>query len=196
MKTTLIRILCALCAALCLLPLAACGKKDEVAEGGTPGYIINQTNKDDPKTELTEFYKGNLGTLRTIAVNLGKNGKYAHYEYATRMTDYDSGTLEFYVTEERPSTLTTLWVECNDKMMLRLAKVKFVGSVLYDPEINRDVVLFTPSLATQSTTYALAYCPSAAGRAVLTESFYHKNSTVTISEIAENWYIVEAVRNG
>ncbi len=185
--TVVLAILLALSTLLC-----ACSKKPEKSD---PGYIINQTNKDDPAKEIAAFYEGNPTALDNIARKLLRVGTYAQYDYYTKMTDYESGTLSFHVQEEVRTPTVTYWKACDNEILMELTKVKYVGKILHDPAIHQDVVLFTPRVSATGKTLALAYCGSESGEDALLRSEFHKNCSVKLTKLAKGWFTVEAVPN-
>ena len=188
MKTTLTRILLAALAALMLLTAAACRKNPD----DDPGYILNPS-ADAPANEITKFYEGNEGSLEALAKHMMKNPGYLAYNYSNRMVDYDKGTMEFYV--QKQDKLGGAWAECQDESAVRLLKVKFVGSVTYDPARSKDAVIFIPRMAGTDKTLSLVYCVSDAGKAAVEAGKYHKGYTVALTQIEGNWYCAEAVKN-
>ena len=130
MKTTLTRILLVALAALMLLTAASCRKNPDK----DPGYILNPS-ADKPENEITRFLEGNEGALEALAKHMMKNPTYLAYNYSNRMVDYDKGTMEFYV--QKQDKTGGAWAECKDESALRLVKVKFTGSVIYNPAYSR-----------------------------------------------------------
>ena len=190
MKTTLTRILIATLAVLMLTVSVACRKNPEK----DPGYILNQSNTEAPADEITSFYNGNAGALHTLANKLVKDRTYASYNYNYRMTDYDKGTLEFYV--QKQAKAGGAWTACSEEDAARLVAVKFVGTVTYDPAISKNVVIFVPRMAPAETSLSLVYCTSDSGKAAVEAGKYHPGYTVTLTQIEGNWYCAEAVKAG
>ena len=189
MKTTLTRILIATLAVLMLTVSVACRKNPEK----DPGYILNQSNTEAPADEITSFYNGNAGALHTLANKLVKDRTYASYNYNYRMTDYDKGTLEFYV--QKQAKAGGAWTACSEEDAARLVAVKFVGTVTYDPAISKNVVIFVPRMAPAETSLSLVYCTDESGKAAVEAGKYHPGYTVTLTQIEGNWYCAEAVKN-
>ena len=188
MKTTLTRILLAALAALMLLTAAACRKNPD----DDPGYILNPS-ADAPANEITKFYEGNEGSLEALAKHMMKNPGYLAYNYSNRMVDYDKGTMEFYV--QKQDKVGGVWAECQDESAVRLLKVKFVGSVTYDPARSKDAVVFIPRMAGTDKALSLVYCTSEAGKAAVEAGKYHPGCKVTLTRIEGDWYCAEAVKN-
>ena len=188
MKFTLTRILLVALAVLMLLTATACGKDPDK----DPGYILNQSNTEAPENEITAFYNGNAGALETLASALTKKGTYTAYSYTYRMTDYENGTLEFYVQQQTKAG--GAWTACTDKNANRLTKVKFIGTATYDPTISKNIVVFAPRMATDKTL-SLVYCTTDGDKEIIENGAYHKGCTVTLTQIEGNWYCAEAVRN-
>ena len=188
MKTTLTRILLCALAALLLLTAASCRKNPD----DDPGYILNPS-ADKPENEITRFYEGNTASVEALAKHMIKSHGYLAYNYANRMVDYDKGTMEFYV--QKQAKVGGAWVECSDESAVRLVKVKFTGSVTYDPVNSKDAVIFTPRMAVTDKTLSLVYCTSDAGKAAVEAGKYHPGYTVTLTQIKGNWYCAEAVKN-
>ena len=189
MKTTLTRI--ALLTLTAVLLLTACSKGPDPNDD--PGYILNQSNTEAPADEITSFYNGNAGALHTLANKLVKDRTYASYNYNYRMTDYDKGTLEFYV--QKQAKAGGAWTACSEEDAARLVAVKFVGTVTYDPAISKNVVIFVPRMAPAETSLSLVYCTSDSGKAAVEAGKYHPGYTVTLTQIEGNWYCAEAVKN-
>ena len=190
MKTTLTRILLVALAALMLLTAAACRKNPEK----DPGYILNPSNTETPENEITAFLSGNEASVEALAKHMMKNSGYLAYNYSNRMVDYDKGTMEFYVQKQEKSG--GVWAECADESAMRLVKVKFVGTVTYNPSLSKDAVVFAPRMAVTDKTLSLVYCTSDSGKAAVEEGKYHKGYTVTLTKIEGNWYCAEAVKSG
>ncbi len=190
MKTTLTRLTLLVLAVLTLLTAVACGPTKDPEDD--PGYILNQTNTETPESEITAFYNGNAGALEAIATRMLKNGSYLAYSYANRMLDYEKGTMEFYV--QKQTKAGGVWELCTDVLATRLSNVKFIGTVIYDPAISKNVVVITPRMAT-GTTLSLVYCTSNGDKEIIERGGYHKDCTVTLTKIEGNWYCAEAVKN-
>lgn len=188
MKTTLTRICLMTLAVLMLLTAVSCRKSPE----NDPGYILNPSNTETPQNEITKFHEGNEASVEALAKHMMKSRAYLAYNYANRMTDYDKGTMEFFVQKQEKSG--GAWAQCTDEAALRLVKVKFVGSVTYNPALSKDVVVFAPRMAMTDKTLSLVYCVSDAGKAAVEEGKYHKGYTVTLTKIEGNWYCAEAVK--
>ena len=189
MKTTIIRILLVTLAVLLLLTAASC-RKDPADD---PGYIINPSNTETPENEITNFYNGNKASVESLAKHMLKNPTYLAYNYSNRMVDYDKGTMEFYV--QKQDKVGGAWAECQDEAAVRLVKVKFAGSVTYNPAISKGAVVFIPRMAATDKTLSLVYCTSDAGKTAVEAGKYHKGYTVTLTQIEGNWYCAEAVKN-
>lgn len=187
MKTTLIRVLLVSLAALMLLTAVACRKNPN----DDPGYILNPS-ADVPANEITKFYEGNEGSLEALVKHMMKNPAYLAYNYSNRMVDYDKGTMEFYV--QRQDKLGGSWAVCQDEAAVRLLKVKFAGSVTYNPAISKDAVVFIPRMAATDKTLSLVYCVSDASKDAVEAGKYHPGCTVTLTQIEGNWYCAEAVK--
>lgn len=185
MKTTLTRVLLFTLVAILLLTAASC-RKD-------PGYILNQSNTESPENEITAFYHGNKGTLDALASSLTQKGKYMAYSYSYRMTDYDKGTLEFYVQQQTKAD--GVWEACTDENANRLTLVKFSGTLTYDPAISKNIVVFIPRMAVTDKTLSLVYCTTDGDKDIVARGAYHKGCTVTLTKIEGNWYCAEAVKN-
>ena len=190
MKTTLTRILLVALAVLMLTVAAACRKNPDK----DPGYILNQSNTETPENEITKFYNGNAASVEALVKSLIKGGSFRTYNYSNRMVDYDKGTMEFYVQKQEKSE--GVWTACEEEDALRLVNVKFVGTVTYDPNLSKDVVVFAPRMAVTGKTLSLVYCASDSGKAVVEAGKYHKGYTVTLTQIEGNWYCAEAVKSG
>lgn len=188
MKTTLTRILLVALAALMLLTAVACRKNPN----DDPGYILNPS-ADAPANEITKFYEGNEGSLEALVKHMMKNPGYLAYNYSNRMVDYDKGTMEFYV--QKQDKVGGAWAECKDESALRLVKVKFTGSVIYNPAYSKDAVVFIPRMAATDKTLSLVYCTSDAGKTAVETGKYHPGCRVTLTRIEGNWYCAEAVKN-
>ena len=188
MKTTLIRVLLVSLAALMLLTAVACRKNPN----DDPGYILNPS-ADVPANEITKFYEGNEGSLEALVKHMMKNPGYLAYNYSNRMVDYDKGTMEFYV--QKQDKVGGAWAECKDESALRLVKVKFTGSVIYNPAYSKDAVVFIPRMAATDKTLSLVYCVSDAGKEAVEAGKYHPGCTVTLTQIEGDWYCAEAVKN-
>lgn len=189
MKTTLTRVLLLTLAALMLMTAVACGKDPDK----DPGYILNQSNTEAPQNEITAFYHGNEGTLDTLASDLTKKGKYMAYSYTYRMTDYENGTLEFYVQQQTKAN--GVWESCTDENANRLTNVKFIGTMTYNPTISKNIVVFIPRMAVTDKTLSLVYCTTDGDKDIVERGAYHKGCTVTLTKIEGNWYCAEAVKN-
>ena len=189
MKVTLNRILLLTLAALMLLTAVSCSKKNPDDD---PGYILNPSNTENPENEITAFYEGNAASVEALAKHMMKSGGYLAYNYSNRMTDYDEGTMEFYV--QKQVKVGGVWTECADESALRLVKVKFIGSVTYNPAYSKDAVVFAPRMAVTDKTLSLVYCTSDSGKAVVESGKYHTGYTVTLTQIEGNWYCAEAVK--
>jgi hypothetical protein len=189
MKTTLTRVLLLTLAALMLMTAVACGKDPDK----DPGYILNQSNTEAPQNEITAFYHGNEGTLDTLASDLTKKGKYMAYSYTYRMTDYENGTLEFYVQQQTKAN--GVWEACTDENANRLTNVKFIGTMTYNPTISKNIVVFIPRMAVTDKTLSLVYCTTDGDKDIVERGAYHKGCTVTLTKIEGNWYCAEAVKN-
>lgn len=187
MKTFLTRVLLVALAALMLLTAAACRKNPD----DDPGYILNPS-ADKPENEITRFYEGNAASLEALAKHMMKNHGYLAYNYSNRMVDYDQGTMEFYV--QKQDKLGGAWAECQDESAVRLLKVKFTGSVTYNPAFSKDAVVFIPRMATTDKTLSLVYCKSDAGKAAVEAGKYHPGCKVTLTQIEGDWYCAEAVK--
>ena len=187
MKTTLTRILLVALAALMLLTAASCRKNPDK----DPGYILNPS-ADKPENEITKFLEGNEGALEALAKHMMKNPTYLAYNYSNRMVDYDKGTMEFYV--QKQDKVGGAWAECQDEAAVRLLKVKFTGSVTYNPALSKDAVVFIPRMAATDKILSLVYCTSDAGKTAVEAGKYHKGYTVTLTQIEGNWYCAEAVK--
>ena len=190
MKTTLIRILIATLAVLMLTVSVACRKNPEK----DPGYIINQSNTETPENEITSFLGGNEASVEALAKHMMKSPTYLAYNYSNRMVDYDKGTMEFFVQKQEKSG--GAWAECKDESALRLVKVKFVGTVTYNPTLSKDAVVFAPRMAVTDKTLSLVYCKSESGKAAVEAGKYHPGYTLTLTQIEGNWYCAEAVKSG
>lgn len=191
MKTILKTAILLTLAVLMLTTAVACGPKRDPADD--PGYILNQSNTETPESEITAFYNGNPGTLEALASSMTKKGRYVTYNYTCRMTDYTAGTLEFYV--QKQSAANGAWEICTETDATRLVNVKFVGTVTYDPSISKNVIVFTPRMATAGKTLSLVYCTSDGDKEIIEGGAYHKDCTVTLTPIEGNWYCAEAVKN-
>ena len=101
--------------------------------------------------------------------------------------------MEFYVQKQDKGG--GAWAECQDESAVRLLKVKFAGSVTYNPAISKDVVVFIPRMAATDKTLSLVYCTGEAGKTAVEAGKYHKGYTVTLTQIEGNWYCAEAVKN-
>jgi hypothetical protein len=189
MKTTLTRVLLLTLAALMLMTAVACGKDPDK----DPGYILNQSNTEAPQNEITAFYHGNEGTLDTLASDLTRKGKYMAYSYTYRMTDYENGTLEFYVQQQTKAN--GVWEACTDENANRLTNVKFIGTMTYNPTISKNIVVFIPRMAVTDKTLSLVYCTTDGDKDIVERGAYHKGCTVTLTKIEGNWYCAEAVKN-
>ena len=187
MKTTITRILLCTLAVLMLLTAASCRKNPDK----DPGYILNPSS-DKPENEITKFYEGNAASVEALAKHMMKNPTYLAYNYSNRMTDYDKGTMEFYVQKQEKAG--NAWAECQDESAMRLVKVKFVGTVTYNPAYSKDVVVFAPRMAMTDKTLSLVYCTSESGKAAVEAGKYHTGYTVTLTKIEGNWYCAEAVK--
>ena len=187
MKTTLTRILLVSLAALMLLTAVACRKNPDK----DPGYILNPS-ADVPANEITKFYEGNEGSLEALVKHMMKNPTYLAYNYSNRMVDYDKGTMEFYV--QKQDKVGGAWAECQDESAVRLLKVKFVGSVTFDPARSKDAVVFIPRMVATDKTLSLVYCVSDAGKEAVEAGKYHPGCTVTLTQIEGDWYCAEAVK--
>lgn len=187
MKTTLTRILLIALAALMLLTAAACRKNPDK----DPGYILNPS-ADTPADEIAKFYEGNAASVEALAKHMMKNPTYLAYNYSNRMVDYDKGTMEFYVQKQEKTG--DAWAECKDESALRLVKVKFTGSVIYNPAYSKDAVVFMPRMAATDKTLSLVYCVSDAGKEAVEAGKYHPGCRVTLTRIEGNWYCAEAVK--
>ena len=189
MRTTLTRILIAALAVLMLLTAAACRKNPDK----DPGYILNPSNTETPENEITAFLSGNEASVEALAKHMMKSPTYLAYNYSNRMVDYDKGTMEFFVQKQEKSG--GAWAECKDESALRLVKVKFVGTVTYNPALSKDAVVFAPRMAITDKTLSLVYCKSESGKAAVEAGKYHPGYTVTLTQIEGNWYCAEAVKN-
>ena len=109
------------------------------------------------------------------------------------MTDYEEGTLEFYVQKQEKAN--GIWADCTDEDAARLSAVKFVGTVTYDPTVSKSTVVFNPRMATSEKSLSLVYCAGDEDKALVERGAYHKDCTVTLTEVAKNWYCAEAVKN-
>ncbi len=187
MKTTITRILLVALAALMLLTAMACRKNPDK----DPGYILNPS-ADKPENEITKFYEGNAASVEALAKHMMKNHGYLAYNYSNRMTDYALGTMEFYV--QKQDKLSGAWVECQDESAARLLNVKFTGSVIYNPAISKDAVVFIPRMAMTDKTLSLVYCVSEKGKEAVEAGKYHPGCQVTLTQIEGNWYCAEAVK--
>jgi hypothetical protein len=185
--TTLTRILLVALAALMLLTAASCRKNPDK----DPGYILNPS-ADKPENEITRFLEGNEGALEALAKHMMKNPTYLVYNYSNRMVDYDKGTMEFYV--QKQDKVGGAWAECQDEAAVRLVKVKFAGSVTYNPAISKGAVVFIPRMAATDKTLSLVYCTSDAGKTAVEAGKYHPGCRVTLTRIEGNWYCAEAVK--
>ena len=195
MKTTLTRILLVALAALMLTVAVACRKNpDGDSETTDAGYILNSSNTETPENEISKFYNGNKAAVEALAKHMMKNPTYLAYNYSNRMTDYDKGTMEFYVQKQEKSG--GAWAECKDESAVRLVNVKFVGTVTYNPAFSKDAVVFTPRMAVTDKTLSLVYCTSDSGKAAVEAGKYHAGYTVTLTKIEGNWYCAEAVKSG
>ena len=188
MKTTLIRILLIALAALMLLTAASCRKNPD----DDPGYILNPS-ADAPANEITKFYEGNEGALEALAAHMIKNPGYLAYNYSNRMVDYDKGTMEFFV--QKQDKIGGAWSECKDESAARLLQVKFIGSVIYNPAVSKDTVVFIPRMATTDKTLSLVYCKSDWGKEAVEAGKYHPECKVTLTQIEGDWYCAEAIKN-
>ena len=121
-----------------------------------------------------------------------KNPAYLAYNYSNRMVDYDKGTMEFYV--QKQDKTGGAWAECKDESALRLVKVKFTGSVIYNPAYSKDAVVFMPRMAATDKTLSLVYCVSDAGKEAVEAGKYHPGCKVTLTQIEGDWYCAEAVK--
>lgn len=184
------RILFLTLAALMLLTAAACSKKNPDSD---PGYILNSSNTETPENEITAFYEGNAASVEALAKHMMKNHGYLAYNYYNRMVDYDKGTLEFLVQKQTKSG--GAWADTADESASRLVKVKFVGTVTYNPACSKDAVVFAPRMALTDKTLSLIYCVSDAGKEAVEAGKYHPGYTVTLTQIEGNWYCAEAVKN-
>ena len=187
MKTTLTRVLLIALAALMLLTAAACRKNPDK----DPGYILNPS-ADTPADEIAKFYEGNAASVEALAKHMMKNPTYLAYNYSNRMVDYNKGTMEFYVQKQEKTG--DAWAECKDESALRLVKVKFTGSVIYNPAVSKDAVVFIPRMAATDKTLSLVYCVSDAGKEAVEAGKYHPGCTVTLTQIEGDWYCAEAVK--
>ena len=187
MKATLTRILLVALAALMLLTAVACRKNPD----DDPGYILNPS-ADAPANEIAKFLEGHAASLEALAKHMMKNPGYLAYNYSNRMVDYDKGTMEFYV--QKQDKTGGAWVECQDESARRLVKVKFTGSVIYNPAYSKDAVVFIPRMAATDKTLSLVYCVSDAGKEAVEAGKYHPGCTVTLTQIEGNWYFAEAVK--
>ncbi len=187
MKT--LRIL--LCALAALLLLTACGKTPDPDDD--PGYILNQSNTEAPTDEITSFYNGNAGALQVLANKLVMTDQYTSYNYSYRMTDYEQGTLEFYVQKQVKAG--GAWTTCSEEDATRLVAVKFVGTLTYNPSISKNVVVLIPRMAPSDKALSLVYCTNDGDKAAVEAGKYHPGHTVTLTSIKGNWYCAEAVKN-
>lgn len=189
MKSTLTKLLTPILAALLLL--TACAAGPDPADD--PGYILNQSNAEAPESEIAAFYEGNKGTLTALARGMVGEKAYTAYNFNYRMTDYEAGSLSFYVQKQEKAE--GVWATCTEENALRLTEVKFVGSITYDPTLSRDVVIVTPRMAASDVTYALAYCKNEAGLSAVKDKKFHKNATsVTTQSLGDNWYSIEVTK--
>ena len=188
MKNTMTRILILILATLTLLTATACGPDPD----DDPGYILNQTNTDSPADEIIAFYNGNIGAVTVLADAMLDGKAYVAYNYTYRMTDYEAGTLEFYA--QKQTKLNGNWTSCTDEDAVRLTKVKFAGTVLYNPSVTPNAVIFSPRTAATDKTVALVYCTGERDLDMISRGVYHTGCTVTVTPIEGNWYCVEAVR--
>ena len=191
MKTVLKTVLLLTLATLMLTAAVACTPAPDPADD--PGYILNQSNTETPADEITSFYNGNAGALHALANSLVKGRQYTAYNYNYRMTDYEAGTLEFYV--QKQSSANGAWTACTETNAVRLVGVKFNGTVTYNPAISKNVVVFVPRMAASEKPLSLVYCTSEGDLEILESGAYHKNCTVTLTKIDDNWYCAEAVKN-
>ena len=189
MKTIPTRVLLFTLVALMMMTAVACGKDPNK----DPGYILNQSNTEAPENEITAFYHGNEGTLDALASSLTRKGTYMAYSYTYRMTDYKNGTLEFYVQQQTKAG--GAWEVCTDENANRLTKVKFTGTLTYDPAISKNIVIFIPRMAVTEKTLSLVYCTTEGDKDIVERGAYHKGCSVTLTQIEGNWYCAEAVRN-
>ena len=187
MKTTLIRILLAALAALMLLSAVACRKDPDK----DPGYILNPS-ADAPENEISKFYEGNAASVEALAKHMMASPAYLAYNFSNRMTDYTLGTMEFYV--QKQVKVGGSWSECEDESAMRLVKVKFTGSVTYNPAYSKDAVVFAPRMATTGKALSLVYCVSDKGKEAVEAGKYHPGCKVTLTQIEGNWYCAEAVK--
>ena len=188
MKTTLIRILLIALAALMLLTAASCRKNPD----DDPGYILNPS-ADAPANEITKFLDGNAASLEALAKHMMKNPGYLSYNYSNRMVDYNKGTMEFFV--QKQDKIGGAWIECKDESAARLLQVKFIGSVIYNPAVSKDAVVFIPRMATTDKTLSLVYCKSDGGKEAVEAGKYHPECKVILTQIEGDWYCAEAVKN-
>jgi hypothetical protein len=194
MKTTMTRFLLSTLAVLMLLTVASCRKQpaDSSGDSTDSGYILDSSNTEAPENEITSFYKGNTAAVEALAKHMMKTPSYLAYNFSNRMTDYDKGTMEFYVQKQAKNS--GAWAECKDESAMRLVNVKFTGTVTYNPAYSKDAVVFTPRMAVADKTLSLVYCANDSGKAAVEAGKYHVGYTVTLTKIEGNWYCAEAVK--
>ena len=184
MKHMGIRVLTLLLAAIMLASACACGK----LENKDKGYIINMGNEENPKDELSSFVEGNLTLITDIAKATVKKGNYVCYDFQEQMADESTGELRFVVQENNGAT----WRVCKDELINRLTEFKFVGSVRYEPEKAKGVVIIEPRMTINDQTVYLVYCANVAARRAVKNGTFSPDKKIRFKKITGNWYCVVA----
>jgi hypothetical protein len=184
MKHFATRALTIVLAAVMLASVCACGK----LENKDKGYIINMSNQENPKDELSSFVEGNLTLITDIAKATLENGNYVYYDFQEQMVDESTGELRFVVQENNG----TSWRTCKDELINRLTEFKFVGAVLYEPEKAKGVVVIVPRMTVNDKTVYLVYCTNAAARRAVKNGAFSPDKEIQFKKITGNWYCVIA----
>lgn len=184
MKHFATRALTIALAAIMLASVCACGR----LENKDKGYIINMSNDETPKDEMSAFVEGNLTLITDIAKATLDKGTYVQYDFQEQMMDESTGEMRFVVQESDGYT----WRACKDELINRLTEFKFVGAVRYEPEKAKGVVVIVPRMTVNDKTVYLVYCTNADARRAVKTGTFNPGKKIQFKKVTGNWYCVVA----
>ena len=176
MKRPIIRILALTLAVLCLIPLAACGKKTTLQDHGST-----------PKAAILSYVQKNQEMLDEVADYIAGQGGDSYYFF--------TGTKRGASTVEQLDFGgdTNTRVECKNKTIGKLAKARFTGEVACTDSMPDGFVSFRTYLSKDNYAFYFIYCPTEECVTYITNGFFTREQTITSQPIVGNWYYVEVL---
>lgn len=176
MKRPIIRILALTLAVLCLIPLAACGKKATLQDHGST-----------PKAAIFSYVQKNQEMLDDVANYIANKNEDSYYIF--------TGTTRGRSNVEQLSSDggTTVRRECKDKTIGKLAKARFTGEVACTDSMPDGFVSFRTYLSKDNYAFYFIYCPTEECVTYITNGFFTREQTITSQPIVGNWYYVEVL---